>query len=239
MQRGPKSVLTDHSVPAIRTTPSLTDLEQRVLDYMVLYLRTHTYQPSIREIGHHFGIRSTKTVSELLQSLAEKGVVERDPSRSRGIRIIGLDLNARTVSLPCFRDLEEAADGLRGGSGGNSARHVSLDRQLVNRSGGFMVRAPRGMPAAAGIDDGDFVVVQPVRSDELTGGDIVVAAVGGITDYYRFERHGSRIALRSVAGEHTVADGTAESGKAVILGRVSALYRRIGPLPFTAPTTAH
>ena len=236
MQSGPKSVPTAHDAPTIRTTPSLTDLEQRILDYMVLYLRNHTYQPSIREIGHHFGIRSTKTVSELLQSLADKGVVERDPSRSRGIRIIGLDLNTRTVSLPCFRDLEEAVDGLRRG---NSARQVSLDRQLVNRSGGFMVRAPLGRLAAAGIDEGDFVVVQPVRAEELSDGEIVVAAIGGVADYYQLEKHGSRTSLRSVGDKRTVASGTAGSRQVVILGRVSALYRRIGPLPFTAPTTAH
>ena len=95
MPSGSKPLIASHGSPAPRTAPALTDLEQRILDYMVLYLRTHTYQPSIREIGHHFGIKSTKTVSELLQSLAEKGVVERDPSRSRGIRILGLDLNAQ------------------------------------------------------------------------------------------------------------------------------------------------
>ena len=203
---------------------------------MVLYLCTHTYQPSIREIGHHFGIRSTKTVSELLQSLAEKGVVERDPSRSRGIRIIGLDLNARTVSLPCFRDLEEAVDGLRGG---NSARRVSLDRQLVNRSGGFMVPAPGGRLATAGIDEGDFLVVQPVRAEELADGEVVVAVVGAVADYYQLEKHGSHFSLRTVGGERTMAGGTAGSGQTVIMGRVSALYRRVGPLPLTVPTTAH
>lgn len=236
MPSGPSPVPTVHAAPAIRTAPSLTDLEQRVLDYMVLYLRAHTYQPSIREIGHHFGIRSTKTVSELLQSLAEKGVVERDPSRSRGIRIVGLDLNARTVSLPCFRDLEEAADG---GRGGNSARRVSLDRQLVNRSGGFVVRAPRGRLAGAGIDEGDFVVVQPVRAEELADGEIVVAAVGSAADYYRFEKRGSRISLRSVGGERAPADETAGPGQTVVLGRVSALYRRIGPLPLATSAAAH
>jgi SOS-response transcriptional repressor LexA len=80
----------------------LNDLERNILDYMVRYLRTHTYQPSIREIGEEFGIRSTKTVSEYLTALAEKGYLERDPSRSRGIRILGVDLNPHTVSVPCF-----------------------------------------------------------------------------------------------------------------------------------------
>jgi SOS-response transcriptional repressor LexA len=43
---------------------SLTDIERKILDYMVHYLRSNTYQPSIREIGERFGIKSTKTVSE-------------------------------------------------------------------------------------------------------------------------------------------------------------------------------
>ena len=233
MQSGPKSVPTAHA-PPIRTTPSLTDLEQRVLDYMVRHLRAHTYQPSIREIGHHFGIRSTKTVSELLQSLAEKGMVERDPSRSRGVRILDLDLNARTVSLPCYRDAEEALDGL---SKGKSERRVSLDRQLVDRTGSFVVHAPRGRLAGAGIREGDLVVVEPVRSEELGDGEIVVAAVGGVASYFRLEKHGSRISLHPLSGESADVVGAAAKGQTVILGRVSALYRVVGPLPFGAPTS--
>ncbi|HEX5521520.1 MAG TPA: hypothetical protein VFX29_07465, partial [Longimicrobiaceae bacterium] len=60
----------------------LTKLERRILDYMVDYLKRNTYQPSIREIGKRFNIKSTKTVSEHLQALADKGFIERDASRS-------------------------------------------------------------------------------------------------------------------------------------------------------------
>jgi repressor LexA len=80
----------------------LNDLERRVLDYVVEYLRNNTYQPSIREIGREFSIKSTKTVSELLQSLAVKGWIERDPSRSRGVRLLGVEMRARTVSVPLY-----------------------------------------------------------------------------------------------------------------------------------------
>ena len=53
---------------------TLTELERKILDYMVQYLRTNTYQPSIREIGEQFGIKSTKTVSEHLQALANHNI---------------------------------------------------------------------------------------------------------------------------------------------------------------------
>ena len=52
---------------------SITEIERKILDFMVHYLRSNTFQPSIREIGERFGIKSTKTVSEHLQALADKG----------------------------------------------------------------------------------------------------------------------------------------------------------------------
>ncbi len=87
---------------------TLNDIERKILDFMVQYLRENTYQPSIREIGERFGIKSTKTVSEHLSALAEKGFLERDPSRSRGVRILGVDLHPDTVSLPCYGEIPDA-----------------------------------------------------------------------------------------------------------------------------------
>ena len=101
-----------------------------------------------------------------------------------------------------------------------------------------MVRAPGGRLAAAGIDEGDFLVVQPVRIEELADGEVVVAAVGNVTDYYQLEKHGSRLSLRTLGDERS-RTATAGTGQTVIVGRVSALYRRVGPLSPTVPTTAH
>ena len=202
---------------------------------MVSYLRANTYQPSIREIGARFGIKSTKTVSEHLQSLADKGFIERDPARSRGIRILGVDLNAETVSLPCFRDLGEATNGMRDG---RVDIHVTLDRQLVSRNGGFVVRAPRDRLAAAGINAGDFLVIQPVRADELVDGEIIVARMKGAADYFQLKKRSSRFFFYPIGGESSVPDGD-ETAQPVILGRVAALFRRMSPLPFSAPITAH
>ena len=208
---------------------------------MVSYLRSNTYQPSIREIGQRFGIKSTKTVSEYLQALADKGFIERDPSRSRGIRILGVDLNAETVSLPCFRDLKEAMARL---GDGRAEVRVALDRQLVSRGGGFMVRAPQDQLGMAGIGERDFLVIQPAGADELVDGEIVVARVRGMTDYFQLSKRSARLYLYPVGGG--ASDGgdpsvpTATDGPGtVIVGRVAGLYRRMGALPVTTPVTAH
>ncbi len=232
---------TGRDPSAVRIVPSLTEIERSILDYMVSYLRTNTYQPSIREIGQRFGIKSTKTVSEYLQALADKGFIERDPSRSRGIRILGVDLNAQTVSLPCFRDLKEAMAGL--GDGRTDVR-VALDRQLVSRSGGFMVRVPDDRLGLAGISERDFLVIQPVGGEELVDGELVVARVRGVTDYFQLSKRSSRLYLYPIGGG--ASDGgdpavpaATDAPRTVIVGRVAGLYRRMGALPVTTPVTAH
>jgi SOS-response transcriptional repressor LexA len=89
-------------------------MERRILDYLVDYLKRNTYQPSIREIGKRFGIKSTKTVSEHLQALADKGYIEREASRSRGVRILGLNLDAGERERALLReDRGRAAGALR------------------------------------------------------------------------------------------------------------------------------
>ena len=235
MPTGPSSVPAAHDSSGIRIVPGLNDIEHSILDFIVSYLRANTYQPSIREIGHRFGIKSTKTVSEHLQALADKGFIERDPSRSRGIRILGVDLSAQTVSLPCFRDLREATTGRRDGRG---EVRISLDRQLVSRSGGFVVRAPRDRLAAAGIREEDFLVIQPVRADELVDGEIIVARVSAVTDYYQLKKRSSRFLFYPI-GDHSSIPDAADAAQPVIVGRVAALYRRMSALRFTAPITAH
>ena len=40
----------------------LSTTERRVYHYLLDFLGEHTYQPSIREIGKRFRIKSTKTV---------------------------------------------------------------------------------------------------------------------------------------------------------------------------------
>ena len=155
-------------------TTALNDIERRILDFMVAYLRSNTYQPSIREIGERFGIKSTKTVSEHLQALAEKGFLERDPSRSRGVRILGMDLNPDAVSLPCYRDLPDA----RGLRPDRAESFLTLDRKLVPNQGAFVVRAKGEGLAVLGVTEGDYLLVEPTSLDQVEDGAVLVVRDG-------------------------------------------------------------
>lgn len=235
MPTGQKSAMSSGQISGAAAAPELSEIERGILDFIVFFLRSNTYQPSIREIGRQFGIKSTKTVSEHLQTLADKGYIERDPSRSRGVRILGIDLNAESVSLPCFEDLHDA---MPGGRARKAKSHIMLDRQLAGGKGGFMVRAPREVLPNGSVAEGDLLVVAPVVADELTDGEVIVARVGGVPDYFRVRRSRSQVLLHPLAREGVPARMD-EPASLVLVGRVTGLYRRVGPASLTTPAIAH
>ncbi len=160
----------------------LTPVEQKVYDYLLDFLSENTYQPSVREIGRQFQIKSTKTVSELLQSLANKGYIERDPSRSRGVKLIGYESARQVRPVPFYGEvaagepikLEEHAEG-----------SITMDRRFLPQENMYFVRADGHSMDGRGIMDGDFLLVAPGR--EPVSGDIVVARIGenGVVKTYR------------------------------------------------------
>ena len=213
---------------------ALNDIERRILDFMVEYLRSNTYQPSIREIGERFGIKSTKTVSEHLQALADKGFLERDPSRSRGVRILGVDLNPDTVSLPCFRELAD----LRGLRPDRAESFLTLDRKLVGNRGTFVVRANGDGLAVLGVSEGDYLLVEPVSIDQVEDGAVLVVKDGDGPAYRRMTRNGRGVYLhdlRTGRDPRLVEDPSSID----VMGRVSALIHRMDGRGSSASLTAH
>lgn len=213
---------------------SLTEIERKILDFMVHYLRSNTYQPSIREIGERFGIKSTKTVSEHLQALADKGFLERDPSRSRGVKILGMDLAAQTISIPCYRELPAEY----GGKGQDLPElHLSLDRRLVGSKSTFVVRARGNEFGALNVDEGDLLLIEPARPSDLEEDSIVLAQLGASPAFFRYSRNGRGVRLTELSS------GTAslvEDPDAVrIVGRLAGLYRQMVGVPALVSTAAH
>lgn len=205
---------------ALGQVEPLTEIERKILDFMVQYLRANTYQPSIREIGERFGIKSTKTVSEHLQALAEKGFLERDPSRSRGVKILGMDLSADTVSVPCFAEMPLDR------SRAIAEMHLSVDRRLGGKTGSFIVRAGSGDLAVLGVAEGDFVLVSPTSLDEVEDGGVVVAELGTGSCFHRLERNGKGLYLKALepGGDQALVEDP-ESLR--LIGRVTGFFRRM------------
>jgi len=184
----------------------LTSTEQKVYYYLLDFLTENTYQPSVREIGRRFRIKSTKTVSEILQSLARKGYIERDPSRSRGVRLLGYEGARRTVPIPVYSEIAPGETPLLPE---NRAGFITMDRRFVPNERVFCIRAGAAESAQRGILPGDYVIVDPASP---AGGDIVCAGR---------EREGTVRILPQPDGGPPAASAECER----VLGRVCGVFR--------------
>ena len=90
--------------------PDLTPRQKLIIEYIVQFTFENLFQPTIREIGAHFGIVSTNGVSDHLKALHRKGYLTlRDHPDSRALyltdkalRLVKCSdkLRARPILLP-------------------------------------------------------------------------------------------------------------------------------------------
>jgi repressor LexA len=202
---------------------ALSKIERRILNYLVDYLKENTYQPSIREIGKRFGIKSTKTVSEHLQSLADKGFIERDASRSRGVKILGMNLAPGALNVPCYGRI---AAGIPALLREDVTAEFELDRKLVGSSDAFMLEVRGDSMQAMGILPGDYVIVEPADESEIENGDVVAARIDGDATVKRYFANAGQVVLEP-ANTNYAPILVHEHNDFAILGRVTGIHRRL------------
>ena len=172
---------------------SLTPLERRIYHYLIDFLTENTYQPSIREIGRKFRVKSTKTVSDLLQSLADKGYIERDPSRSRGVRLLGYAGVTRTVPVPYYGRIHAGEPSLLPE---HREGYLTIDRRFVPHEESFFLKVKGDSMIGRGIHDGDFVMVDPTGAKEPKDGAIIAARLGDEATIKTLTHEGRTIVLQ-------------------------------------------
>ncbi len=194
--------------------PPLTRIEAELYEFLIDFLAEHTYQPSVREIGRALKIPSTKSVADLLTSLAAKGYVRKEHGRSRGVALVGFAGALGTIPVPLLA--------LRPDTGQlEEEDHVTLDRRLVSAPDAFLVRAlPRGAPAS-GVFDGDLVIVHP--SARAHDGDLIVARVGGAIVIRTMTRRGATLVLDATGADDELE--LAAGDDFVVLGVVAGVIR--------------
>ena len=200
-------------------TEPLTLLEQQVYHYLIDFLAQNTYQPSIREIAREFHIKSTKTVSDLLHALEHKGYIERDESRSRGVRLLGFSAAGGMRPVPLYDgvhagDPAAATDDRKG--------FITMDRRFLPGDDVFFLRVECDSMSNRGILDGDYVLVSP--STLPKDGDIVSARLAGKLTVRTLRQRGATTVLEPAnSGEQEI---TVTPGQDVtIAGVICGVFR--------------
>jgi repressor LexA len=174
-------------------TDQLTDRQTRILDYIRNVTRARSYPPSVREIGEAVGLSSSSTVHNHLNQLERRGLIRRDPSKSRTVQFVQdaeVDKKRRNaISIPILGHVAAGAPIL---AEQNIEDHMLMSPDMA-QEGNFMLRVRGDSMINAGIFDGDLVLVRPQQ--EASNGTIVVALVDGDATVKRFERGNGHVKL--------------------------------------------
>ncbi len=161
----------------------LTSQEHKTLQFIRNYIGQYGYAPKFKEIGRAIGVASHGTIHRYVQSLEDKGYINRIKNNSRAMSLVELPL----VSPPTIPLAGRIAAGM--------PIEAIEDQQELNLAEMFMgpelfaLRVTGDSMIDAGILDEDYVIIrkQPVARD----GDIVVAMVDRTeATLKRFKRKG-------------------------------------------------
>jgi repressor LexA len=198
----------------------LSTIEQKVYNYLLDFLTAHTYQPSVREIGKRFHIKSTKTVSELLHSLERKGYVERDPSRSRGVKLLGYEGARRTQPIPFYGKIAAGEPMLLPE---HRKGYITVDRRFIPSEDVFWLRIQGDSMIGRGIFDGDYVLIQP-GSSTVEEGMIIAARLGEDATVKTYTHRDGRVVLVPAnPEEHEIVVNDGDDF--AIIGKVCGVFR--------------
>ena len=201
-----------------------SDIQRRMYNFIVKYIKAEGMPPTNREIGRELQIASTGHVDYHLSMLEKKGWITRTAKKSRGIK-----LNRSTTGIPVMgsiaagEPLEIVTD---------SELMIDAGREIEHDNTYALIVRGRSM-IEDHICDGDYVVIKPQNS--CNNGDIVVAVhmqqgSAGSATLKRFfqEKENNRVRLQPANSElDPIFVPNSEWDKEwVVQGKVVAIFRQ-------------
>ncbi|MGA2872171.1 MAG: transcriptional repressor LexA [Candidatus Dormibacteria bacterium] len=150
--------------------------QQEILDYLRSRSRDGAYPPSVREIGRAVGLSSSSTVQNHLNLLERRGLIRRDPTKSRTVLLTDFTPASRQLSqshwLPLVGQVAAGAPLL---AEQNIEDRIAVGPEIAGGDDSFLLRVRGDSMTGDGIFDGDLVVVKP--NCDVPNGSMAVVRV--------------------------------------------------------------
>lgn len=210
----------------------LNEKQQQILDFLHKEVEEKGYPPSVREICSAVGLKSTSTVHAYLEKLERNGLIHKDPTKPRALKVI----NGEGKKVPA-RDIEgyfsrkELVDipivgKVTAGQPILAVENIEdtfpLPVDYVQNSTAFMLRVRGESMIEAGILNNDLVLVK--QQATANNGDIVVALIGDEATVKTFYREKGYVRLQP---ENKYMDPIIVKENLSILGKVVGVFRRL------------
>ena len=214
---------------------ALTKRQQEILDFISGSINDRGYPPTLREIGFHFGIKSTNGVNDHLKALEKKGHLKREDLKSRAMRPVQESSVSNVIPLhrpPGEDTLDVPIVGrVAAGQPILATEHVEdtvrVDRFFLGRHRQvFGLRVVGESMIEDGIFDGDYVFVK--KTPSANRGDIVVAMIEGEATVKRYYPEGDRVRFQPAnSNMEPIIVHRQEFRSVDLIGIVVGVYRRL------------
>ncbi len=208
--------------------------QQQILDFVNSQVEEKGYPPSVREICSAVGFKSTSTVHGYLQKLEKSGLILKDPTKPRALKVLNGSKNTSRHNSSDARDYysrRELVDvpivgrvtaGLPILAVENVEDTFPLPADFVQNSTAFMLRVQGESMIEAGILDKDLVLVR--QQSTAINGDTVVALIGDEATVKTFYKEKDHVRLQP---QNQYMDPIIVRDNLTILGKVIGVFRRL------------
>jgi repressor LexA len=204
----------------------ITPKQQQILDCINTAIMNNGYPPSVREICLAVGLKSTSTVHGYLQVLEKKGLIQRDPSKPRAVKV----MNSKPSKRPEFKTYKEMIEVPIVGKVTAGQPILALENiedtmplpiDFVQNGDAFILKVQGDSMIEAGILDKDYIVVR--QQSSANNGDIVVALLEDEATVKRFykEKNCIRLQPENPFMEPIFANNVS------IMGKVVGVFRKV------------
>lgn len=199
----------------------LTKRQEEILDFILQYVETEGYPPSIREIGQKFEIGSLRGVTVHLDALERKSYISRS-NTPRSIKLTHPKFtpgNSRVTMLPLIGTIAagtpiSATEDIEG--------MIPVPSEMVrNVEGAFLLRVKGDSMIGDGIMPRDLVVIRPQKT--FHGNDVMAVRVGEEATVKRIHKTNKSVQLLSSNPDYSPIE--VDPSETEVIGKVVGLFR--------------
>jgi len=210
----------------------LNDKQQQILDFVNRQVKEKGYPPSVREICSAVGFKSTSTVHSYIKKLEELGLIEKDPTKPRALKVLRKGVNESPKDgLEEYYSRKELVDvpivgKVTAGQPILAVENIEdtfpMPASLLHNSTAFMLKVQGDSMIEAGILDKDLVLVRQQNTAE--NGDIVVALINDEATIKTFYKEKDCVRLQP---QNSDMEPIIVKDNLTILGKVIGVFRKL------------
>jgi repressor LexA len=204
----------------------LNENGRKILEFLNSQVEEKGYPPSVREICKAVGLKSTSTVHGYLNKLEKLGLIEKDPSKPRALKIIKGNKKTSTstydIKINNVPIIGKVTAGQPILAYENIEGSFPIPTDFIAEPETFMLKVQGDSMIEAGIHHNDMIIVR--HQSTAYNGNIVVALIDDEATVKTFYKENDHIRLQP---ENSTYEPIIGKENISIIGKVVGVIRKI------------